>query len=581
MEYKTKNKKSKIKVFLSSIIAPALIVQIAPAIGFFATYLVSVSYYFLKDSRFPIEDPNIPLIFTIINLILFGIGLYFQKIYPPKENISLRRGAWIVFYVWLIACSISALYFVVNGFPVPNRADEFTFLRQFIDGFYESMSGYTTTGASILPSVEVFPRSLLFWRTLLHWIGGMGIVYMAITLWENFKSSRQAVINSEAEAHEIVYFSSQKEARDSGWSFLRAYALLSSILLILLFISGTFFRATPYQNWYDNAFDSVTHMFSTIGTGGFSTYDLSAGLPSKIEDGKIILGGLQNKVSEWILSFFMLFSGINFSLWYILFFSKNKKPFWKNTEHKVYWAYVLICTFGIVYFLWQNGTYQNFEQIFRYAFFNVASIVSTTGLANWDFTTWQNGAIGFLFVCYLVGSMVGSTGGGTKVIRFIVSYKHIKRQLVHLIYGKDHGHFVVDEIEYGSRKSALVVATIAIYFFIFILGAILLLVFSGNGVLPDGKISYLDFGTAIASSIANLGNIGPGIFYGGGFNIGPVGNYYAFSLSGKIILILLMYIGRVGVLAVIMLFLKSSGEERFFESVPTVKFNKEQPVLKQ
>ncbi len=543
---------------------------------------MSFFYYLINDIRFPQEHPTIPLVFSLINFVLFGFGLFIQKKYPPKENISLRRGAWIVFWTWFVACSVSSLYFITYGFPIPAQIEHFSFFRQFIDGFFETMSGYTTTGASILPSVEVFPRSLLFWRTLLHWIGGMGIAFMAVTLWNNFKSSRQAVINSEAEAHEIVNFDSQEEARNSGWSFLAAYGVVTMIMLVLMIISGANFRATPYEHWYDNVYDATTHTFSVIGTGGFSTYDLSAGLPKDVtENGQIIIGGLQNKVSEWILAFFMVFSGVNFSLWYILFFSKKKKAFWQNTEHRVYWAYILICTLGIAYFLAGANTYKGVEETFRYAFFNVATVVSTTGLGNWDFTTWDGGAVGLLFICFLIGSMVGSTGGGPKVIRFVISYKHLKRQLSRLIYGSDHGHFVVDGVEYGARRSALVMATVAIYYVIFMLGAILLLVFSEYGTLPNGEVVHLNFGTAVAASIANLGNIGPGIFYGDGFNIGPAGNYYPFSNAGKVILIILMYIGRVGVLAMIMLFLKSQGEQGFSESVSTVKFDKEQPILKQ
>lgn len=580
--HKKYRKEPRYKVFLSSILGPALMIQLAPALGFLLTALVSVFFYFANDPRYPHEIPAIPFMFTAINLALFGFGVYIQKKHPPYENISLRRGAWIVCWSWLIACSISSFYFMTYGFPIPARAEEFTFLRQFIDGFYETMSGYTTTGASILPSVEVFPRSLLFWRTLLHWLGGMGIAYMAATLWKNFKSSRQAIINSESEAHEIVYFDSQEEARASGFSFLRAYIVVTGIMFVLMVISGANFRTTPYEKWYENIYDSATHTFSTIGTGGFSTYDTSAGLPKEVkEDGTIIIGGLQNKVSEWILAFFMVFSGVNFSLWYILFFSKKKSPFWKNTEHQVYWAYILMCTAGIAYFLFKNGIYSSIEETLRYAFFNVATVVSTTGLGNWDFVLWPGGAVGLLFICYLIGSMVGSTGGGPKVIRFIISYKHIKRQMTRLIYGSDHGHFVVDGVEYGARRSALVMATVAIYYAIFFIGIILLLVFSEYGTLPDGTQGHLNFGTAAAASIAHLGNIGPGIFYGEGFNIGPAGNYYPFSDTGKVILIVLMYIGRVGVLAMIMLFLKSQGESVFSESVSTVKYDQDKPVLKQ
>lgn len=573
---------SQLRVIFSSIIGPALIIQFAPTLGMLATFFVSLFYFGIDDTRYPVENPLISLFFIFVNLLLFLIGLGIQGRLEPKEHISLRRGAWIVFWAWVIACSVSSLYFIAHGIPVPGDFESFSLVRVFIDGFYETMSGYTTTGASILPSVEVFPRSMLFWRTLLHWIGGMGIAYMAVTLWKNFKSSRQAVINSESEAHEIVEFSSTEEARDSGFSFLKAYVLLSGVLFGLLLVAGSFTRITPYTYWYDNAFDAITHTFSVIGTGGFSTYDLSAGLPTTGTDSThIIIGGLQNPVAEWIISFFMVFSGINFSLWYILFFLRDKKGFFTNKEHKVYWAYILFCTFGIIGSLLVSGTYEKLEQAARYAFFNVASVVSTTGLGNWDFTTWPAAALGFLFVCYLVGSMVGSTGGGPKVIRYIVSYHHIKRLLKRLIYGHDYGHFEVDGIKYDSKKSGLVLASVAIYFLFMVFGTILIMIVSGTGVLPTGEVIAMNFSTAFSASLANLGNIGPGVSFAGNFNIGPTGNYFAFSTLGKVVLIILMYIGRVGVLAILMLFLKSRGEAVFADSVMIAKYDKDMPVLRQ
>jgi trk system potassium uptake protein TrkH len=177
--------------------------------------------------------------------------------------------------------------------------------------------------------------------------------------------------------------------------------------------------------------------------------------------------------------------------------------------------------------------------------------------------------------------MVGSTSGGLKVIRYIVSYDHIKRLLKRLIYGHDYGHFEIDGIEYDATKSGLVLASITIYFLFIVFGTILIMIVSGVGVLPNGEVVVMSFSNAFSAAIANLGNIGPGISYTGNFNIGPAGNYYAFPVAGKIILIVLMYIGRVGVLAILMLFLKSRGEETFGSSVKVTKYDKNQPVLRQ
>jgi Trk-type K+ transport system membrane component len=177
--------------------------------------------------------------------------------------------------------------------------------------------------------------------------------------------------------------------------------------------------------------------------------------------------------------------------------------------------------------------------------------------------------------------MVGSTAGGPKVARFIIAYKYLKQQIHNFVYGTDDDTFTVDGTEYTSKKAGLVVASVSIYYLVFLAGGILLLIFSHTGTTSDGNIINLDFGTSLAASIANLGNIGPAIAIGHGFNPGPTGNYYAFTTTGKIILMALMYIGRVGVLTCIMLALRSRGESRLIRSVPTLKFDENNPALHQ
>lgn len=571
---------SYVRIFMRSILSPALQIQLTLAIGFFLTGIVSV-FYTLTPNPYPHEESLIPLGFSVLSTLLFSIGYFMQRVDPPKQNISLRRGSWIVLVAWLIAIATSGLYFVAMQVPVPGHAGEFGFWRMFIDGLYESLSGFTTTGATILPSVEAFPHSMLFWRGLTHWLGGMGIAYLGVTIWKNFKSSREAVINSESESPDIVTYEHNDQARTSGLDFLKAYGALTVVLVSLLLVSGYFFRTTPYVTWHDNAFDSVVHAMSVMGTGGFSNYDKSAGLPNEATRTHIIAGGLQNTTSEWILAIFMGFAGMNFSLWYIVLFGKKRWSILKNSELRWYWIIIIGTTLLIAYFLRVHNFYPTIEQTLRYAFFNVTTIISTTGLGNWDFVNWPVEAIGVLFVCFLVGGMVGSTAGGPKVARFIIAYKYLKQQIHNFVYGTDDDTFTIDGTEYNSKKAGLVVASISIYYLIFLIGGISLLIFSHTGTASDGSIINLDFGTSLAASIANLGNIGPAIAIGQGFNPGPTGNYYAFTIAGKIILMILMYIGRVGVLTCIMLALRTRGENRLIRSVPALKFNENAPALHQ
>ncbi len=383
------------RIFLRSILAPALQIQATLGIAFLITFLVS-GYYSVNPHGYPTEQPWIPLLFSFVAFSTGAIGWWLQKIDPPKTSISLRRGSWIVLFVWAIAVTITALYFTISGVPEPNST--LSFAIKFLNSAYEALSGYTTTGASILPSVEVFPRSLLFFRTLTHWLGGMGIAYIGVTLWKNFTSSREAIINSESESPDVVTYQNNSEARESGLDFLKAYTVLSVILFLLLLTSGAIFRQIPYTNWSDNVFDSITHTFSVMGTGGFSNYNKSAGLPLS-EGGQIIPGGLSNTVSEWIIAFFMLFAGMNFSLWYILIFTKkNWTKIRKNLELKAYLAFTFLSTAFIATILAKNHFYPTLEQTLRYSFFNVTTIISTTGLGNWDFVRWPSAAWGTIYL---------------------------------------------------------------------------------------------------------------------------------------------------------------------------------------
>jgi len=556
----------------------ALQVQLAPLIGFGFCLVVSYFYLFVNDSRYPKENPLVLWFGFLTSALCLVASITIGKIYlKDKTQVkSLRDGVFAVIFAWIIACTISALVFVLAGFPDPNKVGGYSFFRMFADGFFESMSGYTTTGSSILSSVEVFPRGLLMWRTVMHMIGGMGIAFLALTLIKKAFQGREEVINAEAETHIILGYKDEQEARDSGFDFIKIYLLLTLILISLLTISSLFFRAAPQEKIYDNLYDSVYYAFSTMGTGGFAPYDTSAGLTT-VKDGREFIGGLQNPVSEWIIAFFMFLAGANFALWFDLAFKRNWKILFKSLELKVYTAIVAFLTFGIgisLYFF-SNGNY-SLEQSFRYAFFNVTTVISTTGLGNVDFTLWPALAQGLLFVCYLVGGMVGSTAGGPKVARFIVGFKYISMELKNLLSGSNRDRFKVDGVVYNRHNSALIISHIVLYFMIFFAGLIGIMATSPTITLADNTTKNVDFISAMTASLANLGNIGPAVAVGS-VNAGPAGNYYAYSETAKMIMILLMFIGRVGVISLLLVFVSAKGEQRI--SLVEEHFDSDLPTL--
>jgi trk system potassium uptake protein len=532
---------------------PALQIQLSLVIGFGLSLLVSIFYYFLDDARYPAENPYLLLIGLLVSSVCFLLGEFGSKILNFKNHINLRRGAWIVVLAWLFACFISTLIYFLAGFPDPARVHEFSFTRRLIDAFYESLSGFATVGTSILPSVEVFPRGLLFWRTMTQGLGGMGIAFLVVTIWKGFTVNRSEIINSELGTPYQIRLETEKEVVQSGVKFLKVYLFLFLLLAFLLTISGFIFRKENYFSWYDNLYDALNFAISTISTGGFTVYDDSVGLQS---------GGLQNPISEWVIAFFMVFASLNFALWHEFIFKKKWKVFWKSTETKVFFGMITFFTLIIFSILNQQSFYNGTLETLRYSFFNVATILSTTGLANQNFTVWPIQAQGFLFACYLTGGCLGSTAGGLLIHRFLVLYRYTKTQIHNLIYGKNKTWISVDGIKYNDRSAAIVILSMILFYMTFLAGSVLLMMTSYNLVSVTGETSQITLETAFTASLANLGGIGPAAVAGTA-NAGPVGNYSAFSLAGKVLLGVLMFTGRIGVLSLLMLFITRRGQLRY------------------
>lgn len=555
----------------------ALQAQLTLAIGFFACLFVSGFYIYQNDPRFPIEQPSILGIGLGISLGSWVLGSWLARKTHTQATLDIQQGVWAVALTWLLAILTSAIVFVLSGIPDPARIAEFSLSRRFVDGVFESISGFTTAGGSILPSVEIFPRGLLMWRSLTHWLGGMGIAFFAITLLRSFRWKREVVINAEAEGPNYTRYLSEEDARTAGIDFLKIFGLLTGVLAILLFISGQYYRSTPYLHWYDNVFDAINHSVSVMGTGGFGVYDASVGL-QVLENGQLVNGGLRDHVSEWIIAVFMWIAGSNLGLWYVLFFKRRTRQFWESKEFRTYFFFVLLITAGIWLDLMYTKTYATWYDALRIAFFNVNTIISTTGLANTDFTAWPAAAEALLFCCYLVGGMVGSTSGGLKILRFNLLFKYVQLKLRNFLFGRYKTRATFDGVRYDMSALGLVAVTIVLYFSAFMVGAILIMITSQQNILPDGSSKAIDFISAIGASIANLGNIGPAVDIGN-LNAGPTGNYFAYSVPAKLVMSGLMMLGRIGVLTVIMIFITKRGMRTTEEQIMQQKFDSDAPIL--
>ena len=495
-------------------------------------------------------------------------------IIKPKEltnYLNLQRWVQIVILAWIIATCISASVFVLAGFPDPAHVADYTLRQRFVDGVFESVSGFTTAGGSILPSVEVFPRSILMWRSVTHLIGGMGIVYMTITFLRSLGINRSEVINAESEGPHIVHYDDEKEAIWSGFSFLKIYFLLIFILIFLLILSWIYARIIPYQTWYDVVFDAINYAFSTIATGGFAPYDTSVGIPT-IHDGALLIQWLQNPLSEWIIAFFMMFSGVNLWLWYELVFLKNWKIMFRNMELKVFLILTVLLTWGIAYSWIDYDNSLLLGDVLRWTFFSVTSVISTTGLANYDFALWPAGSIGLLLVVYFTGSSVWSTSGGIKLLRLVILVKYAFYQIKNLVNNEPMHKVKIDGVEYSVEAASIILLNIIIYFMFFLIWGILLLEVNPIITLLDGSQIANNFTTAFGASIANLGNIWP-IPSIDGVNLGPSWNYSVLNSSAKLILSLLMLLGRVGVLSLLLLFMNYKAQQKLGHKIESVQYD--------
>lgn len=563
---------------IRSSIGIALQMQISLSLGFAMCLGVSFFYLWINNPAYPTERPGIIAIGLLTSLVCFFLGSAFMRSEKNLE-LSMREGAVIVILTWFIATGISTLVYVLAGFPIPDRVADFPLLRRIVDAVFESVSGFTTAGGSILPSVEAFPRSLLLWRSTTHLLGGVGIAYLAVTLCSRFRAKRESIINAEAEGPNVMHFNSEQEARNAGFDFLKIYLLLTGIMISLLVIAGAYGRSAPYAHVYDNIFDAVNHGFSTMGTGGFGVYDESVGLPIQTNKG-VIIGGLENAAAEWIITVFMIIAGSNFSLWYILLFrTKHWRTVVRNKELRSYLAFIAIITAGIWWVLSSNDYYSSGLTTFRYAIFNVATIISTTGLGNTNFHLWPAGALGLLFLVYFTGGMVGSTSGGLKFARFNVMFTFIKIQMQNFLFGRHITRFSIDGVQYDMKMASLIVVNIVLYLMVFIAGAIAILIASPVGILPDGTVRPIDLLTGVTASIANLGNIGPTAALGS-IDAGPTGNYFPFSVASKLVMCLLMLIGRVGVFTFIIPFVTAIGMREMSASRGSQRFDADEPRVK-
>ncbi len=421
-------------------------------------------------------------------LAILGIlGLMRFKAAGFVENLRITDGFTVVGLTWIFMSAFGALPFVING-DIPN----------FIDAFFETASGFTTTGATILTEIEVLNHGSLFWRSFTHWIGGMGILVLTIALLPKLGIGGQRLMNAESTGP--IKDKTASTYLKSARSLYTVYIAITIAEFTALMIAGL------------SPFDSIIHTFGSVGTGGFSNYNAS-------------VAAFDSLPVEIIIGIFTVMCGVNFSL-YATFIRGDRHAF-NNTEFKVYISIVFLSTAFIAI---QIGS-------LRDAFFQVASIISTTGFATVDFDLWP-AASKFILMCLMfTGSCAGSTAGGIKIIRLVIMGKYIRSGMRAKLHPASVYTTKLDSGKVSEDVMMQSAGFISLYFIICVTCA-LLIAAAGTDLL-----------TSFAASLACISNIGPG--FGG---VGPTCNFAFFSAPIKVMLALLMIAGRLEIYTILLMF---------------------------
>lgn len=448
------------------------------------------------------NDCIIAFLITIGVATLIG-GVLSLAFKPKQKGVYAKDGFVIVAFSWIILSAIGALPFVLSG-EIPS----------YIDAFFETVSGFTTTGASILDNVEAMSEGVLLWRSFTHWIGGMGVLVFIMAIIP--ANSDRSIHILRAEVPGPTFGKLVPRIADTAKILYLIYVVLTIIEIIILSFGDM------------SLFDSVVHSFGTAGTGGFGIKGDSVGGYSAY--------------SQWVITIFMLIFGVNFNLYYLILIKKVKSVF-KSGELWFYASIVGASTIAITL-----NIHTRFPDIFtavRQSAFQVASIVSTTGYSTDNFNLWPSFSKGIIFILMFLGACAGSTAGGFKLSRVLVLLKLIKRELRHLIHPRSVG---VIKIE-GKRVDEFTLKSVNAYFAIYIvcIAAVFLL------------ICFEPFGleTNLTAAVSCFNNVGPGLA-----RVGPASSYSCYSDFSKIVLSFAMLMGRLEIYPLIVAFLPSTWSKR-------------------
>ncbi|HLN19724.1 MAG TPA: TrkH family potassium uptake protein [Bacteroidales bacterium] len=442
------------------------------------------------------KEPVSPFVMAVA--VTFIVSLAFSLISQKASgNLSNRDGYLVVTFAWLIFICFGTLPYLFSGVT-----------NSFTDAFFECSSGFTTTGSTIIPDLDIVPRSILFWRSLTHWIGGLGIIALVIIILPSLRITGYHLFTLESSLKEKIH----PKTKAIGFRILFIYLGLTTAEIVFL-VAGEM-----------NLFESICYTFGTVATGGFA-----------LRNDSLVS---YSSYSQYIVMIFMFLAGVSQLVYYYLI----KLNFNKIKHNEELWFYTLITLIagtiaGVI--VLANSSYTP-EHALREGFFNVVSMITTTGFASVDYLHWPVQGILLLFLLLFVGASTGSTTGSIKVARHLIVVKSIKAAFIKLIHPSAVMNIRLNGRILTEKMCVSIISFVMLYLFIFMAGTILI-VFTGSDVI-----------TSSSAVAASLGNVGPGLAAAG-----PMSNYAHFPAVAKTIFSLLMIIGRIEIIAILSLFTMS------------------------
>ena len=469
----------------------------------FLLFILSLSFLFPALYSLWVHDG---LFLSFLYPLFLAFSLFLLGIQFENQEPNVKEAILVVVLTWFLFPALSALFYIESGA-----------ITHFADAYFESVSGFTTTGASVLSDVESLPKSVLLWRSTTHWIGGVGFVVFSLSLLPALGTGGAQLMRFEAgKAFEERVLPRVKE---TARAILVVYLIITLLEILLLKLCGM------------SLFDAVNHTFATVATGGFSTKNES-------------VGAYNSFAVEMVIAVFMVLGAINLSLYYRSFRVKSLRVFFSDHEVKGLLTVIFLSTLFCTFVLLKENVYPDLFTAFRYAFFQVVTASTTTGFSSTDYTNWPPSILALIMFLSLIGASSGSTAGGIKQFRFLVMLKTVYSELKKTAHPR-----MVYRVSLGGKVLELSVlntlwAFLSVYFSTAALFGFIISAFGHDLV------------TSFSASVACITSLGPGLG-----KVGPAGNFSFFSDPEKLLLSLEMILGRLEVFAVFAVLIPSFWKE--------------------